>query len=327
MLNLPHLDATSVTVYRAHVAHPSATEEQLCAMLGVPLDELRRAQRQLETLNLLRPAPNGLWVAVHPETASDLLLSEAERVLIEQRTAMASARARLDALTGDYLDALRDRPVNRGVESVEGQEELRAVIEELTLGCRSSVDAMVRISDQADRELLPEMQLDLAMLAGRVRVRTLMQRSGPGNLGAKYLRAISTAGAQVKSLTVLPACMLVFDGATAVLPLGPGGAPGHGVVIRDPAVLQLLTELFEQHWEQASDVADLATATSDAGPTDMERAVLRMMAAGKKDEVIARQVGVSTRSISRVIAALMQRLQADNRFQAGVHATANGWLA
>ncbi|OKI22700.1 helix-turn-helix transcriptional regulator [Streptomyces sp. CB03911] len=326
MLNLTNLDATSIAVYRTRVAHPAATAPQVSAELDIPLSQVHLADGRLAELRLLRPASADGWAAVSPETASDLLLAEAERALLEQRTAVAAARAGLSALTGEYLDARSRRTGPGGVETVEGEEALRAVVHELSQSCRSTVDAMVPVG-AGDRAPLPEMPLDLAVLARGVTVRTLFQQAGQGHRAtASYARAISTAGALVKSVTLLPAHMLVYDGTVAVLPLGPGPSGADAVVIRDPAVLQVLMQLFDQHWERASDFGAVEQHGGE-GPSDLERAVLRLMAAGKKDEVIARQIGVSPRSISRIVATLMERLQAASRFQAGVRAAANGWLA
>lgn len=60
--------------------------------------------------------------------------------------------------------------------------------------------------------------------------------------------------------------------------------------------------------------------------TGREQALLRLMAKGLKDEAIARDLGVSPRTLRRLIADLMRRLDCESRFQAGVEATARGWL-
>ncbi len=61
-------------------------------------------------------------------------------------------------------------------------------------------------------------------------------------------------------------------------------------------------------------------------PTSEEIALLTMLRAGLKDQAIARQLGLSTRTATRRIAALMARLDATTRFQAGVEACARGWI-
>jgi len=50
------------------------------------------------------------------------------------------------------------------------------------------------------------------------------------------------------------------------------------------------------------------------------------MAAGAPDASIARQAGVSQRTVERRLRSLMDRLGAETRFQAGVLAVHRGWL-
>jgi hypothetical protein len=51
------------------------------------------------------------------------------------------------------------------------------------------------------------------------------------------------------------------------------------------------------------------------------------MAAGLTDEAAAKRLGVSLRTVRRQIQALMTRLQATSRFQAGHNAAQRGWLS
>nr|WP_237532014.1 LuxR C-terminal-related transcriptional regulator [Streptomyces sp. SID8352] len=50
-----------------------------------------------------------------------------------------------------------------------------------------------------------------------------------------------------------------------------------------------------------------------------------MLASGLKDDVIARRVGISSRTLRRHISVIMEELSAESRFQAGV-AAANAGL-
>lgn len=62
------------------------------------------------------------------------------------------------------------------------------------------------------------------------------------------------------------------------------------------------------------------------GPSALERRVLRLMATGVTDEVAARRLCVTDRHYRRHVAAVMRRLGAQSRFQAGVVAAERGWL-
>jgi DNA-binding CsgD family transcriptional regulator len=58
----------------------------------------------------------------------------------------------------------------------------------------------------------------------------------------------------------------------------------------------------------------------------LELSVLRLLAAGAKDDTIARQLQVSDRTIRRVIAGLMDQFTAESRFQLGLRAARSGLI-
>ncbi|MCS5732357.1 helix-turn-helix domain-containing protein [Herbiconiux daphne] len=60
--------------------------------------------------------------------------------------------------------------------------------------------------------------------------------------------------------------------------------------------------------------------------TREEKAILALIATGMKDESIARQLGMSPRSLRRRSHELMVELGATNRFQAGAEAARRGWV-
>jgi DNA-binding NarL/FixJ family response regulator len=59
---------------------------------------------------------------------------------------------------------------------------------------------------------------------------------------------------------------------------------------------------------------------------DGDRQLVEMLAAGAKDEQIARALGVSLRTVRRRVAALLADLGVRSRFQAGVEAMRRGWV-
>ena len=54
--------------------------------------------------------------------------------------------------------------------------------------------------------------------------------------------------------------------------------------------------------------------------------MLTLMAVGMKDDAIARQLGISPRTLRRRSQELLVELAAGNRFQAGVEAARRGWI-
>lgn len=60
-------------------------------------------------------------------------------------------------------------------------------------------------------------------------------------------------------------------------------------------------------------------------PTDEERAVASLLVTGMTDEMAARRLGLSRRTFRRRLKALMDKLGARSRFQAGFMLAETGW--
>ena len=320
------IDAAATRVYRLRVIHPTDSVEQIAVRSGLTVEEVTAAETRLFALGLLRSSPGGGRVAISPESAADALLAPLEQDILQRRIAMAAARARLHALSGDYLEARSMRSAKSSIEVVEGIDNIRAVIDDLDRTCATSIDALNpgRPTEDAIRAALP---LDLKTLERGVRKRQLFQQAVRTNRAVvQYAEQLVAAGAQVRTASVLPASMLIYDRSCAVLPLDPQQAAAGAALVRDPAVLNFLQQLFEHCWDLGLDFTE-DEQKAGPEPAGVEKDVLQLMAAGKKDEAIAHQLGMSPRSVSRIVARLMERLGAESRFQAGVRAALNGWLS
>lgn len=72
---------------------------------------------------------------------------------------------------------------------------------------------------------------------------------------------------------------------------------------------------------------DLAALTGAEGePTAETRKLLALMSTGATDRAIARELGISERTVHRRIARLQELLGALSRFQFGLHVAASNWL-
>lgn len=65
--------------------------------------------------------------------------------------------------------------------------------------------------------------------------------------------------------------------------------------------------------------------TTLPAPTDEERAVASLLVTGMTDEMAARRLGLSRRTFRRRLKALMDKLGARSRFQAGFMLAETGW--
>jgi DNA-binding CsgD family transcriptional regulator len=170
---------------------------------------------------------------------------------------------------------------------------------------------------------------------------------------ANRLTALASAGAEVRTVPEVPGDALVIDGSAVVLPVdgssvgtgvgtgvgsGIGSAVGTGVgpavgsaVFRLPSVVATTAELFERIWLTATPLIPAeptasAPALDDCTLDARERELLSLLSAGSTDESAAARLGVSVRTVRRMMADIMHRLGARSRFQAGAKAAGRGWL-
>ncbi|RAY16036.1 DNA-binding response regulator [Actinomadura craniellae] len=139
-----------------------------------------------------------------------------------------------------------------------------------------------------------------------------------------HLLEIMAMGAQVRvSPAAFPHETIIADRRAMVL----AGAPVRGdrefTVTTSPTLIAGVYALLEAAWDAATDLRDhLRRDVPAIGPEG--RAVLDALGAGLTDEVAARRLGLSLRTYRRRVAELLRLLDADSRFQAGLHAARHG---
>lgn len=320
------LDHVDVELYRAEIQKPKNGEAELARRLGVAPDEVCRRRQRLTELRLLEQVDEETWVARSPHAAADALLGEEERQLERQRLEVAQRREALTALTADYLDARRLRSDAGQVEVLQGVETVRATLTELAALATTAVDSMAPGGAQSEHAIRAALPLDKELLGRGVALRSLFLDSARSHAPTfRYLKDIHDAGARVRTTSLLPTRILIYDRRTAIVPLDAQNTARGAVVVRDLPLLNLLNHLFELYWDQATPLD--ACRTQPMELSDLERTVLRLMAAGQLDEAISRHIGLSVRTTRRIISDLTRRLGAGSRFQAGVRAAVRGWIA
>ena len=137
------------------------------------------------------------------------------------------------------------------------------------------------------------------------------------------LQARALAGEQIRVVAELPSRLLVIGTTLAIIPEPLGANDEPRLLLRQPALVEALTMLFELTWQRASPVPGLERGVPRP---DLRRMLLEQLAKGAKDEAIARTLGISLRTVRRRIADIQIELGVDSRFQTGVEAVRRGWL-
>ncbi|MEV3935762.1 DNA-binding response regulator [Glycomyces sp. NPDC049804] len=141
----------------------------------------------------------------------------------------------------------------------------------------------------------------------------------------EHLRHVQARGAVVRiSGSQLPHETIMIDRRVMILAGRATGGDREYTVTTSKALVDGVHSLFEAIWDGALGLD--AYLRSDVPHLDEEgRMVLEALGAGLTDESAARRLGVSLRTYRRRVAALMAKLEADSRFQAGLRAGELGW--
>ena len=135
------------------------------------------------------------------------------------------------------------------------------------------------------------------------------------------LRRMMAAGAQVRiSGSALPHETIIIDQRIAIIAGGHTPAGREYTVTTSPALVAGVHGLFQATWSAAADFGSYLTREAPPLLDESTRGVLRALGDGLTDEAAARRLGMSLRTYRRRVAELMTVLDADSRFQAGLHA-------
>jgi DNA-binding CsgD family transcriptional regulator/sugar-specific transcriptional regulator TrmB len=320
------LSPETLTVYRLRVTHPTDRAAELAQRAGLPRDLVISAEQELTNLGLLRTSPGGGSVAVNPETATEELIAATDQEILQRQVALGAVRARMNALSSHYLEARSMRAARGDIEVVRGLDNVRALIEDLARTASSSVDTLASGGGQSEQALRAALPNDLRVLSRGVRVRIVFQDSARRHRPtARYVSRLAADGGEARCLSHLPTRMILYGQDCAVLPIDHARTSIGVVVIRDTAVLGFLRLLYNHYWARATSFL-LKDTSTPRGLDREDHEVLTLLAAGKTNPTISRELGISPRTVARIVASLMERLEADSRFQAGIRAAQLGWL-
>jgi hypothetical protein len=157
---------------------------------------------------------------------------------------------------------------------------------------------------------------DIEMLERGVKMRTLYQHSARrSSVTHKYVAAVSARGAEVRTLDEFFNRMIVIDRRVAVIPNQEDLSVA--VVIREPAVVAYLVDIFERSWERARAFANRETSLMKDIAAEQRAMTMRMLIEGHSDPVSAKRLGVSPRTYAGYVADLKAEYDAETRFQLG----------
>ncbi|MFD7321976.1 LuxR C-terminal-related transcriptional regulator [Streptomyces sp. NPDC059875] len=307
-------------------ASPSAFDE-VADRLALTAEERERCRDELATLGLIKAAASDAHAVVDPDVALVRLL-QCERDRLESRLAETSrAQVTLETLAGPFLRAGAAPRSEVEVEIVSDPHRIRQELAGLGDAVLGSVHSLhtgsVRREDMAG-----ELERDRRWIARGVRVRAVYSRriSSVPDM-AQHLEERAALGVEVRFSPVVPMNMVLADENFALLPTDAHDPGSAAILARGPGLVRSYLALYEYCWHAATRHGDEDKPEHDGdGLSEQQRVALRMLASGIKDEQIAKNLGVSLRTVSRLLSEVMQELGAASRFEAGVKAARLGLL-
>ncbi|GGY46769.1 response regulator transcription factor [Streptomyces omiyaensis] len=317
-LRLLGLGETAARLYRALLERAPAPLAAVGAAAGLDGSALAEAYGELVDAGLASPAAEGGAVApVPPAAGLEVLGRHRAAELDESRITVGGAfeafrRRRLAAYDDDLVEVVTGEAIGPRMRQAW-----------------ASARQQIRQMDSPPYFPIPASTEDaLATLARGVTQRVIYSRASleqPGHL-EESIEPVIAAGEQARVLPSVPVKLVLIDDAYALVSLSIREADVHHtmLVVQPCGLLSALVALFEQSWRDALPFHGRTALPGGLPPAD--RRLLWLLAGGAADEVIAREIGVSRRTLFRRIQVLMARLGAANRFQLALQAQRHGWL-
>ncbi|WP_188187884.1 TrmB family transcriptional regulator [Nonomuraea sp. SYSU D8015] len=337
-LEVVGISAFDERIYRGVLACPGITVQELVMRSGESAGRIQSSLSRLRAKGLVSRlwGRSPRWTATNPGTAI--------------RSLVRGLQSELERLT-DTADELEAAFRTVGQDPGEGGQF------EVLAGPEEQARWYVRLQQEAKEEVLtfdrPPYVLDYhnplqtGLLRNGVRYRTIYTPGAFDHAGAfDEVGSLIKAGEEARILPELPFKMAIVDRWRAVMPLHMDPPLTRGVLIQGSTMVVALVELFERLWREALPVRpelwrEPGSAPEPAGeePGPLEpvgetpgaaglgaedRRLLALLAAGLKDDAIARQLGTSPRSLRRRLRHLLDELNAETRFQAGAQASRRG---
>lgn len=263
-----------------------------------PNNVARKSRRRLSAQSTLSAFPDQQYVTVGIEQA----LSEAVRLIdnaLAEHRGSATGPAVVELPDSDESVALT---LKKLIDEARRELVCVAPPESMAAGFfQPAAELLRQTSDDGPqvRVLIPSCDWD-----ARYRIQDLLPESGPHEA----------------RLTETPLQeMMLADRRTALVISRFGPATRQTVLVRSPALLKTLYGLFTDSWLAAGPLKPVPLL-GDPRQRETVRQVLTSLRNGQKDDVAARELGMSVRTYRRYVADFMRDIDATSRFQAGARA-------
>jgi len=261
-------------------------------------------------------------VPVEPIRAVDNAILTKQRQILDQYQGLLRLRDEMQAFQQVFREAaLPSEDLGDLVRVVTDRDEIGALSVELCLSAQHDVASLetgffTRPPDPRSARVPPAEVVERGVGFRNIYARIALEVPG----AAEMIRKSQEAGWQCRVYPHLPMKLVLVDERAALLPLGPTGMEG-ALLLRAPVIISALRAYFELLWSRAVSVDGNPVKV----PPELDQ-VLRLVLTGMTDGAIARNMGISERTVRRHVQALLEALGANNRVTLAVAAVREGWV-
>ncbi|MEU8522614.1 LuxR C-terminal-related transcriptional regulator [Streptomyces sp. NBC_01216] len=326
-----HSGQTDRTLYGLIYRHPGWSLEAVAAEARCSTAEAEEACDRLSATGLLAPAPESPcgFTTVDPDAALTRLFSVEERLASAHFQQVARIRTAISSLVRDFADLRDERREAVEIETLETPALANAFLDDAGSMAQGRMRSM-HPGGPPPEAVIDDMVLrDTEMESRGIKVEALYQRrTAEIPYVAAYLADAVRPGREARVADYLPLRMILFDDDLAVLPIDPQDSGRGAFAIHGEALVKSLHAFYDYCWHNAAPLqrAPEHRQAVETALDSQELVVVKLLADGVKDEAIARQLGISSRTLSRLVSGIMDRLGATTRFQAALRIAESGLL-
>ncbi|GAA4715776.1 helix-turn-helix transcriptional regulator [Phytohabitans rumicis] len=135
---------------------------------------------------------------------------------------------------------------------------------------------------------------------------------------AKRVRDLLGVRTEVRSGRYSPTLIFILDRKLAILGRG-RAARLRASLTRSEVAIETLATIFSDHWNEAEPLD-----APGPGLSSLDQKVLRYLVTGVTDDVVARELDISTRTVQRHVTHVMEVLGARSRLELGIRLATRG---
>jgi DNA-binding CsgD family transcriptional regulator len=317
------VDSAAERLYRQVLRTAPADLPAHLAALGWTAEQGQAAYRTLVTAGLVVEGTSGALVPEPPQDAIGRLIEQEAARLETRRRELVNARSMMETFVRDQ----RRHPGHRAEAStleVVPRPDVVGALEHATRTTSGLIRHFILSTATVPARDEPLVRWVQSQVAQGRPLRTIYPASflQSGNVhGAMWVRDWADVGEEQRLVEQVPHAYTVFGEELALACTEWGVVTDDLVAIRSPLLVRALIAIFDEAWRVGLPVPH---SSYEAASGDR---LLPLLAAGLKDEAIARYLGISLRTVRRRVAELMAELGAQTRFQLGSAAERRGLLS